>query len=63
MSDVASFSDVRNIMQTVTVGVDWKPRKHTTGYLRYNLLDFDDKTNSANSGFLNMFLGGVCVTW
>ena len=61
VSYVSGYSDVRNVMQTVSVGVDWKPRKNFSGYLRYNLLDFDDLSNSGNSGRLNSILGGMCV--
>jgi hypothetical protein len=62
-ANLGSFSAVRNVMQQVRAGVDWQPREHWTTYFRYQLVDFNDRSENANSGSLNMFLAGMRLTW
>jgi hypothetical protein len=60
---LGSYSAVRNVMQQVTAGFDYKPRKNLSMYLRYQLVDFNDRTDSSYSGSMNMVLGGMNLTW
>jgi hypothetical protein len=60
---LASFSAVRNVMQQVRAGVDWRPRERLTTFFRYQLVDFNDRSDTTNNGALNMFLGGMRLTW
>jgi hypothetical protein len=62
-STLAQFSAVRNVTQQVRAGVDWKPRERLTTYFRYQLVDFQDRSDSTNNGALNMFLAGMRLTW
>jgi hypothetical protein len=60
---LGGFSAVRSVMQQASAGVDWKPRERMTVYLRYQLLDFNDREDSSNSGSLSMILGGINYKW
>lgn len=62
-ANLGTFSTVRNIMQQVRVGVDWRPRDRVTTFLRYQYMNFDDLADSTNSGTMNMVLGGMTVAW
>lgn len=60
---LGSFSAVRNVFHQVTGGLDWKPRDRMVTYFRYQLVSYDDRVSSTNSGLLNMFLAGMSYSW
>jgi hypothetical protein len=60
---LGSYSAVRNVMQQARVGFDYKLRAGMDMYVRYQLVDFEDRADSANSGTLNMVLGGMALRW
>ena len=60
---LGSYSTVRNVMQQVKVGFDYKPRPRMTMYLRYQYVGFEDKTDSTNSGNMNMVMAGFNYKW
>jgi hypothetical protein len=60
---LGDFAAVRNVTQQLRFGVNWKPTERIVTYLRYQFVDYDDRTDSSNSGTLNMVLAGMSAHW
>jgi len=60
---LGSYSAVRNVMQQAKAGFDWKLRENLSTYLRYQLVDFNDRADSSNSGSMNMVMAGMSLRW
>lgn len=60
---LGSYSAVQNVMQQLKIGLTWKPRERMSMYLAYQLINFEDRADSNNSGNMSMILGGVNCRW
>jgi len=60
---LGGYSPVRNVMQQAKVGLDWRPRERMIVFVAYQFIDFEDRSDSANSGSMNMFMGGMTYKW
>jgi hypothetical protein len=47
----------------VTAGCDYVIRRNTTGYVRYNFLDYDDAVFGYNSGTAHLLLAGLSASY
>jgi hypothetical protein len=61
--NLGQYSRVLVETQRITVGADWKPEPKSpmSVYARYIMFDYEDKTQSYNSGLAHMALAGFTV--
>jgi predicted porin len=62
-ADLAPLSDVVVDVARMSVGLDYHLRPGMDSYLRYQLFDYEDKSEDYNSGTVNFLLGGFNVVY
>jgi len=61
--DLSGYSDVSVERSRLNMGFDWMFREHISAYFRYVYEDYDDKSETFNSGTAHMFLAGLSATY
>ena len=61
--DLSGYSDVFVERTRFNTGFDWMLREHISAYFRYVYEDYEDKSETFNSGTAHMFLAGLSAIY